>query len=89
MIDAQDPVINTHYEMMHQRIKDAGVASWLNDEKLVPSRDGLIYLCKFAFFTSLITKAELGRLLQLDKNERKQMVKGWYDDHRKKGCGTC
>lgn len=89
MIDQDHPELNKRFQMMYQRVRDQGVEQWLKDNLDGPSPDGLVYLCKFAFFTGIITKAEIGSLLELSRAERKQLVKSWYDDHREKGCGTC
>ena len=81
--------INAHFTNLLARIGSEGVDSWLDPKKLNPDLDGLIYLCKFAYFTGMLTKAEISRVLDLDSAERKALVKSWYDDHREKGCGTC
>jgi hypothetical protein len=89
MIDQDHPELEERFQMMYQRVRDQGVEQWLKENLDGPSPDGLVYLCKFAFFTGIITKAEIGSLLELSREERKQLVKSWYDDHREKGCGTC
>ena len=47
--------------------------------------ESLIYLCKFAFFTGILTKSQIGELLGADRAELKGLVRSWYDDHRRKG----
>ncbi len=89
MIAPDHPELTERYHMLYKRVQDQGVEQWLKDNLDGPSVDGLVYLCKFAFFTALITKAEIGRILEIDKTERRALVKSWYDDHREKGCGTC
>ena len=89
MIPEDDPGIAPHFESLRRRIAAQGVEAWLKDLGPVPNIDGLVYLCKFAFFTGLITKSEIAAILGLDRTERRLIVKSWYDDHRKKGCGTC
>lgn len=89
MIEQDHPELKKRYQMMYQRVRDQGVEQWLKENLDGPSPEGLVYLCKFAFFTGIITKSEIGRLLELNPAERKQLVKSWYDDHREKGCGTC
>ncbi|KMY67319.1 hypothetical protein AAU61_10725 [Desulfocarbo indianensis] len=89
MISPDHPDIPRRYEALYQRVRAQGVEQWLKENLEGPSLEGLIYLCKFAFFTALITKAEIGSILELDAGERRQLVKSWYDDHREKGCGTC
>ena len=89
MISPDHPEIPERYKMLYERIQAHGVEQWLKDKRTEPNLEGLIYLCKFAFFTALITKAEIARILELTPAERRQLVKGWYDDHREKGCGTC
>jgi hypothetical protein len=89
MIDHDHPELIQRYEMMYKRVRDQGVEQWLKENLEGPSVDGLVYLCKFAYFTGIITKSEIGSLLELTTVERKNLVKGWYDDHREKGCGTC
>lgn len=54
-----------------------------------PNLESVTYLCKFCWFTALITKAQIGQTLQMDHRELRDLVRGWYDDHRAKGCGTC
>lgn len=89
MISPQHSEIPTKYRYILDRINRQGVQSWLNPEKLGPDLDGLTYLCKFAYFTGLLNKAELADILELTKKEKKELVKSWYNDHREKGCGTC
>jgi hypothetical protein len=89
MIDDAHPSIAPTYEMLWSRLKAHGVEAWLRDKQPSPDREGLLYLCKFAYFTGLVTKGELARWLELDRGERRRLVKSWYDDHREKGCGTC
>lgn len=89
MIAPDSPDILPRFQELKRRIQAHGVDSWLNSDKATPDRDGLVYLCKFAFFTGIVTKAEIGRILELDRQERKELVKSWYDEHRERGCGTC
>ena len=89
MIPADDPSIAPRFHKLHRRIQAQGVEDWLKDLPPTPDLESLTYLCKFAFFTALITKSEIGAILGLDRKERRLLVKSWYDDHRKKGCGTC
>ena len=89
MIAENDPSIAPKFHMLFERIKALGVEQWTKDRDPQPDREGLIYLCKFGFFTGMLTKAQIGRILQMEHTERKLLVKGWYDDHRKRGCGTC
>jgi hypothetical protein len=89
MIKANHPELTPRYHMLYKRVQDQGVEQWLKENLEGPSVEGLVYLCKFAFFTGIITKAEIGRLLELSPDERRNLVKSWYDDHRQKGCGTC
>ena len=89
MIAPDHPELAERYRMMYERVKNQGVEQWLKENLEGPNVDGLVYLCKFAFFTGIITKAEIGRLLELSTAERRNLVKSWYDDHREKGCGTC
>lgn len=89
MLEPRHPSIISHFTNLLSRVGAEGVDSWLNPEKLKPDLDGLIYLCKFGYFTGVLTKAEIGRVLDLKPPERKELIKSWYDDHREKGCGTC
>ncbi len=89
MIAQNDPSIAPKFHWLFARIKAQGVEQWTEPRNPQPDLEGLIYLCKFGFFTGLLTKAQIGRLLDIDRQERKQLVRAWYDDHRAKGCGTC
>jgi hypothetical protein len=89
VIEPDHPELTQRYNMLYKRVEAQGVEQWLKDSLDGPSVDGLVYLCKFAFFTGIITKAEIGRLLEISAAERRDLVKSWYDDHRAKGCGTC
>jgi len=89
MIAPDSPDILPRFQELKRRIQAQGVDSWLNPDKTTPDREGLLYLCKFAFFTGIVTKAEIARILELDRQERKELVKSWYDEHRERGCGTC
>lgn len=89
MIQENDPRIPALFDDLYQRIKAQGVEQWTEDRNPQPDLEGLIYLCKFCFFTAILTKAEIARVLDIDRQELKKLVKSWYDDHREKGCGTC
>ena len=89
MLPVDDPSISDSYHRLLRRIEAHGVAPWIEGKVRGPDRDGLIFLCKFGFFTAILTKAEIGRMLRLEREELKQLVRSWYDDHRAKGCGTC
>ncbi|MCB2192935.1 MAG: hypothetical protein KQI62_15295 [Deltaproteobacteria bacterium] len=83
------PDIAKRHQQLRSAIKAQGVEGWLSEKADSPSRESLIYLCKFAFFTGILTKSQIGRMLEADRAELKGLVKSWYDDHRAKGCGTC
>lgn len=89
MLSSDDPSISDHYHRLLTRIDAQGVRQWTEGKLHGPSREGLVYLCKFSFFTGIVTKAEIGAILQMDRRELRGLVKSWYDDHRAKGCGTC
>ncbi len=89
MINEKDASIPHSYDRLLKRIAAQGVAPWIEGKVKGPDRDGLIFLCKFGFFTGILTKAEIGEFLRADRRELKSLVRGWYDDHRAKGCGTC
>lgn len=89
MLASDDPSIPQGYNSLLRRIEAQGVAPWIEGKVRGPDRDGLVFLCKFGFFTGILTKSEIGRTLKLDREELKQLVRSWYDDHRAKGCGTC
>lgn len=89
MIDPNDPQIPKMHARLLARIKAQGVEAWLSPKAQPADLESLTYLCKFAYFTGMLQKAEIGAILGLSREERKQMVRAWYDDHREKGCGTC
>lgn len=89
MLTSDDPSISHSYDRLLRRIEAQGVAPWIEGKVKGPDREGLIFLCKFGFFTGILTKAEIGQMLKLERGELKQLVRSWYDDHRAKGCGTC
>lgn len=89
MIAPDHPSIPEAWSSLKRLIDAHGVEQWTNGKAAEPTLDSLVYLCKFGFFTGILTKAQIGRTLGLDRAELKAMVKGWYDDHRAKGCGTC
>ena len=89
MIPPQDPTIPESFHRLLARIAAQGVSQWVEGKVDGPSLEALIYLCKFSFFTGILTKGEIGEVLGLDRQELKHLVKSWYDDHRAKGCGTC
>jgi hypothetical protein len=89
MIAPDDPGLPQAYQRLYDYLAAHGVEQWLADSAKGPNPEGLVHLCKFGFFTALLTKAEIGKILKITPAERKQLVKGWYDDHRAKGCGTC
>ena len=89
MISPDDPSIPASFEWLLAHIEAQGVKQWVEDKGAGPDLEGLTYLCKFAFFTGILTKAQIGDILKLDRKERKHLVKEWYDSHRARGCGTC
>lgn len=92
MIAPDDPSIETSYRRLVALVEAAGVKRWAQERLDAlggPSLESLVYLCKFGFFTALLTKAQIGQFLGADRGELKALVKSWYDDHRAKGCGTC
>ena len=89
MIEPGHPSIAPHCQALAKRIRDQGAGQWLESKLDRLDRDTLVYLCKFAFMTALITKAEIAAILSLDRAEIRALVRGWYDDHRAKGCGMC
>jgi len=89
MIEPGHPSIREHCLSLARRIEAQGAGQWLEGRIERLDRDTLLYLCKFAFMTALITKAQIAEMLQLDRQELKLLVRGWYDDHRRKGCGIC
>ncbi len=92
MIPSDDPGIEASYHLLVARVEAAGVKGWAQarlDALGGPSLESLVYLCKFCFFTALLTKAQIGGVLGADRAEVKALVRSWYDDHRAKGCGTC
>jgi hypothetical protein len=89
MLTDNDPIIPGLCQSLIARIKAQGVEQWLDQKKKSLNLSTLVYLCKFAYFTGIVTKAEIGRILNLEPPERKQLIRSWYDDHREKGCGTC
>lgn len=89
MIDRRDPNIAAGCQSLLKSIRAQGVEGWLREISDPPTLEDLVYLCKFAFFTGIVTKSEIARLLQADRAERKALVRSWYDEYREKGCGAC
>ena len=89
MIQPQDPALKANIEHLRGLIADQGVEQWLKEMGPEPTVEALIYLCKFGFFTGILSKAQIADFLQVERKELKPLVKSWYDDHREKGCGTC
>ncbi|MCF8034118.1 MAG: hypothetical protein K9K66_15565 [Desulfarculaceae bacterium] len=89
MRSRNDPEIAKQHAVLQQAIIAQGVKAWLSEKAQPASLDSLIYLCKFAFFTGILTKSQIGQVLGADRPEVKALVRGWYDDHRARGCGTC
>lgn len=92
MIPPDHPSIAPSYHTLVSRIEAAGVKPWAQErlnQLAGPNLEALVYLCKFCFFTALLTKAQIGHYLQADRAELKTLVRAWYDDHRAKGCGMC
>ncbi len=89
MIPDRHPEIPARQALLRARLAQEGVDAWLKEGRVTPDVAGLVYLAKFAYFTGQITKREIAELLGLDPRERRELVKSWYDEHRKRGCGTC
>jgi hypothetical protein len=92
MLAPDDPSISALHQTLLVRVQGAGVMAWAKErlERLDgPNLESVTYLCKFCYFTALLTKAQIAQALDLDRAELRNLVKGWYDDHRAKGCGTC
>lgn len=89
MIEPGHPSIRDNCLSLIRLIQAQGAGQWLEGRTERLDRDTLLYLCKFAFMTALVTKAQMAVILEADRQELKQLVRGWYDDHRRKGCGMC
>jgi hypothetical protein len=89
MLNPDHPDIARRRGQLRAAIAAQGVEGWLSEIADQPTLESLIYLCKFAFFTGILTKSQIGQMLGADRAELKGLVKSWYDDHRQKGCGTC
>lgn len=92
MLSPDDPSIAPSHHALVRRVEAAGVKRWAQERLDAlggPNLESLVYLCKFCFFTALVTKSQIGQILGADRGEVKALVKSWYDDHRAKGCGTC
>lgn len=89
MISPDDPTIEASFQRVLALIRAQGVEQWTQGKIDGPNLDGLLYLCKFAFFTAVLTKKQIADILDLDRDEMRGMVRGWYEDHRRKGCGAC
>ena len=89
MLTPDDPSIAPSCQTLLALLKSHGVSQWAEDKVKSLNRDYLIYLCKFSYFTGILTKAQIARFLKLERPELKKLIKAWYDDHRSKGCGTC
>lgn len=89
MISADDQSIEANFRYVLGLIRAQGVEQWTEGKIDGPDLAGLVYLCKFGFFTAVLTKKQIADILGLDRRELRELVKGWYDDHRRKGCGTC
>lgn len=89
MIAPDDPSLARNHAQLLAQITAQGVEAWLTDKAQPVGVDSLVYLCKFAYFTGLLRKKDIGAILQMDRTERKALVRSWYNDHREKGCGTC
>ncbi|MBU0516410.1 MAG: hypothetical protein KJ621_16760 [Proteobacteria bacterium] len=70
-------------------IRQNAVRTWVDDRLDEPSAENLTYLAKFAYLTGLINKSEIGTYLDLDRAQVKALVRKWYEEHRKTGCGMC
>jgi len=84
-----NPGFEESFEELVRIIRDQEVVNWVVDRIQDRSPETLTYLAKFAYMTGLINKADIKRFLNLDSKEARKLVKGWYDDHRERGCGTC
>lgn len=89
MIRPGDPDLIRHHRRLRELIREQGVEPWLHQKGAQPSVEALVYLCKFGFFTGILTKAQIAGLLKIPRSQLRPLVKGWYDDHRQRGCGTC
>jgi len=89
MIAENDPTIPANFQRVLGLIRAQGVEQWTEGKIGAPDLPGLIYLCKFGFMTAVLTKSQIAQILGLDRAELRAMVRGWYDDHRRKGCGAC
>jgi len=70
-------------------IRQNAVRTWVDDRLDHPTAENLAYLAKFAYLTGLINKSEIGAYLGLDRAQVKALVRRWYEEHRKSGCGMC
>ena len=89
MIQPSDPRLIANIKHLKGLIQAQGVEQWLKEMADEPTVEALIYLCKFGFFTGILTRAQIADMLQVERKALKPLVKSWYDDHLAKGCGTC
>jgi len=89
MLAQDDPSIPASFQKLLAPLETHGVRQWMEGKFGPPDRDALIHLCKFGYFTGLLSKAQIAIYLKLDRPALKKLLRAWYDDHRRKGCGTC
>ena len=53
------------------------------------SPENLENLVKFAYFGGFIDLAVARRLLKAERREMRQLLAGWYEEIREKGCWLC
>jgi len=89
MLAPDDSSIPASVQELLALLENHGMRQWAEGKFSHPSREALIHLCKFGYFTGLLSKAQIASYLKLDRPDLKNLLKAWYDDHRSKGCGTC
>ncbi len=77
------------FSWLQERIRSAGLEQWLEDFPSEPTPEAVERLARFAYFTGIVNKAELGKVLGLDRKGLKETIARWYEHQRRTGCGAC
>jgi hypothetical protein len=84
-----DDRFKTHFSQVRAIIQAEEMWERVPAEAREFSRENLESLVKYAYFGGFIDMAAVGRLLRVDRRDRRRLLTKWYEEIREKGCWLC
>jgi len=78
-----------HYQQVREIIEAEDFWERVPEHAREFSPDNLENLVKYAYFAGFIAMSQVLRLLFLERGERSQLLRKWYEEIREQGCWLC